>query len=217
MAIRSSTACTECRENLRRVRRGKSFLLCEDCRRTVTTRRWKIRGLKRSLVEGALVQFNTGCGGRTGYLLKIHELRGDIQPIGAIGRIPPVSNVSLADVRPAWSPSCQWPTVDDFYHANKKTEPLVLVAKPPYRVQSEVQRPKNESSITSSVQEVNVTAETSEQFAVIELPDKRIKHRASREQIEEMLRAGTSYRKIAAACGVSLGHITTVKKEMVTK
>jgi len=122
--------CTECLTNPKRQRKGKKFPLCDDCRKIVTARRWKARSLKRTLIEGQLVQFNLGDGWKTGYLIKFRETRADVQPIGAIGRIPDVIGVNIDSMKPEPNPSKLWPTVDDFYRANKRTAPVVLVADP---------------------------------------------------------------------------------------
>ena len=122
--------CTECLTNPKRQRKGKKFPLCDDCRKIVTARRWKARSLKRTLIEGQLVQFNLGDGWKTGYLIKFRETRADVQPIGAIGRIPDVIGVNIDSMKPEPNPSKLWPTVDDFYRANKRSAPVVLVADP---------------------------------------------------------------------------------------
>ena len=122
--------CTECLTNPKRQRKGKKFPLCDDCRKIVTARRWKARSLKRTLIEGQLVQFNLGGGWKTGYLIKFRETRADVQPIGAIGRIPDVIGVNIDSMKPEPNPSKLWPTVDDFYRANKRSAPVVLVADP---------------------------------------------------------------------------------------
>jgi len=122
--------CTECLTNPKRQRKGKIFPLCDLCRVIITTKRWKIRGLKRAFIEGQLVQFNPGDGWKTGYLIKVRETRADVQPIGAIGRIPDVIGVNIDSMKPEPNPSKLWPTVDDFYRANKRTAPVVLVADP---------------------------------------------------------------------------------------
>ena len=122
--------CTECLTNPKRQRKGKKFPLCDDCRKIVTARRWKARSLKRTLIEGQLVQFNLGDGWKTGYLIKFRETRADVQPIGAIGRIPDVIGVNIDSMKPEPNPSKLWPTVDDFYRASKRSAPVVLVADP---------------------------------------------------------------------------------------
>jgi len=53
-----------------------------------------------------------------------------VQPIGAIGRIPDVIGVNIDSMKPEPNPSKLWPTVDDFYRANKRSAPVVLVADP---------------------------------------------------------------------------------------
>ena len=182
-------------------------------------------------VEGSLVSFNVGDGWRCGYLLKIRETRGDVQPIGVIGKIPSIVTCNLADIRLEPNQSVKWPTVDDFYRANKRTAPVVLLAAPSPAAKSwndyadavmkrnpitKTEEPplfihgeKDDATFAAkiAVQKAKLTAPA---------PAPAKKERAGREQIEEMIRAGVSYRKISAACGVSLGHITTVKKEMVT-
>ena len=170
-------------------------------------------------VEGSLVSFNVGDGWRCGYLLKIRETRGDVQPIGVIGKIPSIVTCNLADIRLEPNQSVKWPTVDDFYRANKRTAPVVLLARPvqakPVASALAAEPPlfihgeKDDATFAAkiAVQKAKLTAPA---------PAPAKKERAGREQIEEMIRAGVSYRKISAACGVSLGHITTVKKEMVT-
>ena len=122
--------CTECLSQPRRVRKGKMFPLCDDCRPIITAKKWKIRKLKRELIEGSLVQFNVGDGSRIGYLLKMRETRADVQPIGAVGRVPDIEGVSINDLKKEPNPSRLWPTVEDFYKANRAKKPVVLVADP---------------------------------------------------------------------------------------
>jgi hypothetical protein len=122
--------CTECLTNPKRQRKGKKFPLCDDCRKIVTARRWKTRSLKRTLKEGSLIQFHQGDGWRGAYLLKLCDVRADIQPIGAIGKIPDVISINIVNIKAEPNPSKLWPTVDDFYRANKRTAPVVLVADP---------------------------------------------------------------------------------------
>ena len=130
MALSKTEACTECRTEPKRVRKGKKFPLCDLCRRIVTARRWKARSLKRTLKEGSLIQFHQGDGWRGAYLLKLCDVRADIQPIGAIGKIPDVISTNIVNLKAEPNPSKLWPTVDDFYRANKRSAPVVLVADP---------------------------------------------------------------------------------------
>ena len=129
--VDKSKVCTECLTQPRRQRKGKVFPLCDDCRPIIIGRKWKIRKLKRTLMEGALVQFHTADGGwRAGYLLKMREMRADVQPVGAIGKVPDVVVVNIDALKLEPNPSKLWPTVDDFYRANKRSKPVVLVSNP---------------------------------------------------------------------------------------
>ncbi len=135
MQIERRAVCTECNEAAPRVRKGKKFRLCEDCRRTLTIRKWKVRGIKRVLANeiGRVVEFNQGEGWRTGYLLKIIVGDAIIQPVGALGKIPETIQLTLADVKVASCGSPSMPTVDDFYkrmEAMKPKKTVVLVAEP---------------------------------------------------------------------------------------
>ena len=130
MALSKTEACTECRTEPKRVRKGKKFPLCDLCRRIVTARRWKTRSLRRTLKDGALIQFNQGDGWRAGYLVKMFDMRADVQPIGAIGKIPNLISVNIVNLKPEPNPSRLWPTCLDFYKANKRSAPVVLVADP---------------------------------------------------------------------------------------
>ncbi len=135
MQIERRAVCTECNEAAPRVRKGKKFRLCEDCRRTLTIRKWKVRGIKRVLANeiGRVVEFNQGGGWRTGYLLKIIVGDAIIQPVGALGKIPETIQLTLADVKVASCGSPSMPTVDDFYkrmEAMKPKKVVVLVAQP---------------------------------------------------------------------------------------
>lgn len=123
--------CSECGDGAQRVRKGKKFKLCEDCRREDTVRRWKVRSVRRDLQEcvGKLVQFNEGTGWKAGYLIKFGSYNdAHIQPIGALGRIPDITSVSLAHVKVETHQSPSMPTVEDFYRVNEKKKVLVLVA-----------------------------------------------------------------------------------------
>jgi len=126
--IDRAKTCTECLSEPRRVRKGKIFPLCDLCRVIVTTKKWKTRQLKRLLIEGRLVQFNIGDGWRAGYLLKLRETRADVQPIGAVGRIPDVVAVNIVDLKKEEGIGKLWENVQDFYKANQARKPVVLVA-----------------------------------------------------------------------------------------
>ena len=126
--IDRAKVCTECLSNTRRVRKGKTFPLCDLCRVVVTAKKWKTRQLKRRLVEGRVIQFNVGDGWRAGYLLKMRETRADVQPIGAVGRIPDVIVVNIVDLKKEEGAPKLWENVEDFYRANRTKKPVVLVA-----------------------------------------------------------------------------------------
>lgn len=128
--IDRAKVCTECLTELRRVRKGKTFPLCDLCRVVVTTKKWKTRQLKRRLVEGRVIQFNVGGGWRAGYLLKLRETRADVQPIGAVGRIPDVIGVNIVDLKKEEGSPKLWENVEDFYRVNRAKKPVVLVADP---------------------------------------------------------------------------------------
>jgi len=135
-AIKKSEACAECQEQAPRVRKGKRFKVCEDCRRVLTTNKWKVRKAKRTLREGSLVEYNDGTGWRAGYLLKMRETRADVQPIGARGKVPDVISASITDIKEtAQSPSM--PTVADYLAKNAPVakKVVVLVAGPTFTVQ----------------------------------------------------------------------------------
>jgi hypothetical protein len=128
-AIKRSEQCTECGDNPRRVRKGKKFPMCEDCRRASVILRLRVRKVKRTLGDsvGKLVQFNTGDGWRTGYLVQMHERNAQVQPIGARGKVPDIMVVSLGDIKAELmqSPSC--PTVADYYAKNGVKPPTIKV------------------------------------------------------------------------------------------
>ena len=126
LPIDRAKVCTECLTAPRRVRKGKKFQLCEDCRRIITTKKWKIRKLKRELIEGRVVQFYDA-GWRAGYLVKLRETRADVQPVGPVGRIPDIIGCNIEDLKKD-SSSKLWETVQDFYKANTKKKVVVLVA-----------------------------------------------------------------------------------------
>ncbi|MFI5260784.1 MAG: hypothetical protein ACHQU0_03250 [Candidatus Paceibacteria bacterium] len=136
MQIERRAVCTECNEAAPRVRKGKKFKLCEDCRRAVTTKKWRVRAVKRTLSgeTGRPVEFNTGEGWRVGYFIKFGEYSdARIQPVGAMGKIPDIIGVSLADVKKASCGSPSMPTVEDFYRKMGAMQPkkiAVLVAQP---------------------------------------------------------------------------------------
>jgi len=136
MQIERRAVCTECNEAAPRVRKGKKFKLCEDCRRAVTTKKWRVRAVKRTLSGeiGRPVEFNTGEGWRVGYFIKFGDYSdAHIQPVGAMGKVPDIVGVSLADVKVASCGSPSMPTVDDFYkrmEAMKPKKVVVLVAQP---------------------------------------------------------------------------------------
>ena len=158
--VDKSKVCSECLTQPRRQRKGKVFPLCDDCRPIIVGRKWKIRKLKRTLMEGALVQFHTADGGwRAGYLLKMREMRADVQPVGAIGKVPDVVVVNIDALKPEPNPSKLWPTVDDFYRANTRSKPVVLVAdpiqKPSGAKKSEVEKIKEQRVARAAVQKVN--------------------------------------------------------------
>jgi len=161
--VDKSKVCTECLTQPRRQRKGKVFPLCDDCRPIIIGRKWKIRKLKRTLMEGALVQFHTADGGwRAGYLLKMREMRADVQPVGAIGKVPDVVVVNIDALKPEPNPSKLWPTVDDFYRANTRSKPVVLVAdpiqKPSGAKKSEVEKIKEQRAARAVVQKVDAPA-----------------------------------------------------------
>jgi len=109
----------------------RTYLRCEDCRRTSIILRLRVRHTRRILVEqlNKPVQYNTGEGWRCGYLLKLGPSRASIQPIGAIGRSPDIIGVSIADVKPeTGTASFKMPTVEDFYRVNNVKPPLLVVA-----------------------------------------------------------------------------------------
>ncbi len=127
--IDRAKVCTECLSEPKRVRRGKKFPLCEECRAIITKKKWKVRSLKRILIEGRTVQFYD-TGWRVGYLIKLRETRADVQPVGAVGRIPEVIGVNIEDLKKEAGASKLWETVEDFYKANTRKKPVVLVADP---------------------------------------------------------------------------------------
>ncbi len=148
MQIERRAVCAECNDAAPRVRKGKRFLLCEDCRRADSTRRWKVRRALRALRNevGRVVEFNQGEGWRTGYLLKIIVGDAIIQPVGALGKIPETIQLTLADVKVASCGSPSMPTVDDFYkrmEAMKPKKVVVLVAQP-YPPMSALVKEENE-------------------------------------------------------------------------
>ncbi len=135
MQIERRAVCTECNEAAPRVRKGKKFKLCEDCRRAVTTKKWKVRKAQRQLRNeiGHVIEFNEGEGWRTGYLVEAMSVNARVQPIGACGRVPDILTVCLADVKIPTCGSPSMPTVDDFYkrmEAMKPKKTVVLVAEP---------------------------------------------------------------------------------------
>ena len=117
MQIERRAVCAECNDAAPRVRKGKRFLLCEDCRRADSTRRWKVRRTLRALRNevGRVVEFNQGKGWRTGYLVRIMSANAEVQPIGAAGRVPDTLVIGLADVKAATCGSASMPTIEDFY------------------------------------------------------------------------------------------------------
>ena len=145
--------CTECLTNPKRQRKGKKFPLCDDCRKIVTTRRWKARSLKRTLKDGALIQFNQGDGWRAGYLVKMFDVRADVQPIGAIGKIPDLISINITSLKPESNPSRLWPTCLDFYKANKRSAPVVLVSNPESAARND--KPFTQRPTSDPVQKVN--------------------------------------------------------------
>ena len=135
MKLKASECCAECGDAAPRVRKGKRFTLCEDCRAAVTTRRWRVRKAMRSLRNeiGHVVEYNEGEGWRTGYLVEILSVNGRVQPIGACGRVPDIVTVCLADVKTPTCGSPSMPTVEDFYRRMESMKPkkvVVLVAQP---------------------------------------------------------------------------------------
>ncbi len=136
MQIERRAVCIECKEAAPRQRKGKKFKLCEDCRRADTTKKWRVRAVKRTLSGeiGRPVEFNTGEGWRVGYFIKFGDYSdAHIQPVGAMGKVPDIVGVSLADVKVASCGSPSMPTVDDFYkrmEAMKPKKVVVLVAQP---------------------------------------------------------------------------------------
>jgi hypothetical protein len=128
-AIKRSEACRECKEQPPRVRKGKRFPLCEDCRRAATTRKWKVRRALRQLRSevGRIVEYNEGEGWRTGYLVRIMSINAEVQPIGSIGRIPDLITCCLSDVKVPTCGSSSMPTIDDFY---RKMKAARTAAKP---------------------------------------------------------------------------------------
>lgn len=134
-AVKKSEQCTECGDNPRRVRKGKKFLLCEDCRYASVLLRLRVRKTKRVLagMTGRIVQFNQGEGWRAGYLLKMGDQKASIQPIGVRGKLPDIIGVSLAEIKEEMqSPSC--PTVADYYrkyHPGEKVPVLEVEDKQP--------------------------------------------------------------------------------------
>ena len=135
MKLKASECCAECGDAAPRVRKGKKFKLCEDCRAAVTTRRWRVRKAMRSLRNeiGHVVEYNEGEGWRTGYLVEILSVNGRVQPIGACGRVPDIVTVCLADVKIPTCGSPSMPTVADFYRRMESMKPkkvVVLVAQP---------------------------------------------------------------------------------------
>jgi hypothetical protein len=134
-AIKKSEACVECQEQPPRVRKGKRFKLCEDCRRSVTTRRWHVRKALRSLRNeiGHVVEFNEGEGWRAGYLVETLSVNARVQPIGSCGRIPDIITVCIADVKTPTCGSPSMPTIEDFYKRMETMKPRrVLVASAPF-------------------------------------------------------------------------------------
>ncbi len=135
MQIERRAVCTECNEAAPRVRKGKKFKLCEDCRRAVTTKKWKVRKAQRQLRNeiGHVIEFNEGEGWRTGYLVEAMSVNARVQPIGACGRVPDILTVCLADVKIPTCGSPSMPTIEDFYRkmeSMKMKKPVVLVAQP---------------------------------------------------------------------------------------
>lgn len=135
MQIERRAVCAECNDAAPRVRKGKRFLLCEDCRRADSTRRWKVRRALRALRNevGRVVEFNQGDGWRAGYLVKIMSANAEVQPIGAAGRVPDTLVIGLANVKAATCGSASMPTIEDFYkrmEAMKPKKVVVLVAQP---------------------------------------------------------------------------------------
>ncbi len=133
--IERRAVCAECQTSAPRVRKGKRFTLCEDCRAAVTTRRWRVRKAMRSLRNeiGHVVEYNEGEGWRTGYLVEILSVNGRVQPIGACGRVPDIVTVCLADVKKPTCGSPSMPTIEDFYRRMESMKPkkvVVLVAQP---------------------------------------------------------------------------------------
>ncbi len=134
MQIERRAVCAECNDAAPRVRKGKRFLLCEDCRRADSTRRWKVRRALRALRNevGRVVEFNQGDGWRAGYLVKIMSANAEVQPIGAAGRVPDTLVIGLANVKAATCGSASMPTIEDFYkrmEAMKPKKVVVLVSE----------------------------------------------------------------------------------------
>lgn len=135
MSAKTAGNCIECQEQPPRVRNGRKFKLCQECRATSTSLRWTVRGFKRSLSAstGKLVEFNHGDGWRAGYFLSMTGNYATIQPVGAVGRVPDTITVSLANVKLASLQSPSMPTVEDFYRkmeAMKTKKVMVLVSGP---------------------------------------------------------------------------------------
>lgn len=128
--LKQSAQCNTCHENPKLVKRNRKFEQCEDCRRESIKERLAARRVVRTVVENALIEYNTGEGWRVGYLLSYNSTKtaATIQPIGPLGKIPDTLAVCLSDIKSATGCSKSCPTVQDYYRMYSPKKVVVLVA-----------------------------------------------------------------------------------------
>lgn len=126
--IKHSENCSECHEQIVATRHGKKLQLCDDCYRNGVIDRLKARKVRRTLTEGAIIQYYQD-GWRVGYLIKMGPNRASIQPVGAKdGICPEILGVMLTDIKAEIYTSALFPTVEDYYRMTKHKAVPVLVA-----------------------------------------------------------------------------------------